>query len=497
MRMSMFKRPADSRSKHGTINPLLPVVIGVMAIAAVGIAPRLANHNELAKVHENLKNSLPEVSGIKVIPAKSQTSLQLPGDLQPIQNIPIYARANGYLLKRFVDIGDEVKEGELLAVLDTPELDQQVQQAAANLRSTQANLTSAISDRENFAAQLFAADSTIKQARTNLEFSNTQVKRYQSLATQGAVSFEQRDQALKQYNSDTAAIEVAEHNRQAQLAQVASSNARIASAKQQVEANQATYNQLRALQGFQKVVAPCDGVITNRLVDAGALVVQGGAAGTTQLLAMAKTDVLRIYVDVPQSDYRFIHNNDKADLLLQEFPGQAFPAVVTNIAGSLNANSRTLQTELRIDNRKHVLKPGSYAEVRFNYLNPNPPVLIPSNAAITKNDGLYAAVVTDGKLNFRSISVARDFGNKMEISQGIKSGEVVVLDLQDGLAEGTKVKLQMAPLPKEIAATPPVAGKYVPHKDPAPNAPAPGATAAASGPSPELTSDLSKAKPGR
>ena len=211
------------------------------------------------------------------------------------------------------------------------------------------------------------------------------------------MSFEQRDQALKQYNSDTATIEVAEHNRQAQLAQVASSNARIASAKQSVEANQATYNQLRALQGFQKVVAPCDGVITNRLVDAGALVAAGGASGTTLLLSMAKTDILRIYVDVPQSDYRFIHNNDQADLLLQEFPGQTFSGTVTNISGSLNPNSRTLQTELRIDNHTHVLKPGSYAEVRFNYKNPKPPVIIPSNAAITKNDGLYVAAVTDGK----------------------------------------------------------------------------------------------------
>jgi len=467
MGMSLFKQPIDKRSTNGTINPLLPVVIGVMAIAAVGLAPRLANHNELARVHEHLKNSLPEVSAAVVKQASSDTSLQLPGDLQPIQNIPIYARANGYLLKRFVDIGDEVKGGELLAVLDTPELDQQVQQAAANLRVAQANLTSAISDRENYAALLFAADSTIKQTRTNLEFSNTQVKRYQSLATQGAVSFEQRDQALKQYNSDTAAIEVAEHNRQAQLAQVASSNARIASAKQSLEANQATYNQLRALQGFQKVVAPCDGVITNRLVDAGALVAAGGASGTTLLLSMAKTDILRIYVDVPQSDYRFIHNNDKADLLLQEFPGQTFSGTVTNISGSLNPNSRTLQTELRIDNHTHVLKPGSYAEVRFNYKNPKPPVIIPSNAAITKNDGLYVAAVTDGKLDFRPIVVARDFGDKMEISDGIKAGETVVLDVPDGLANGTKVKVEMAPVPKEVPVAPAPAANFIPHKDPA------------------------------
>src|SRR6202042_2720705 len=124
----------------------------------------------------------------------SRTTLLLPGDIQPIQNIPIYARANGYVLKRLVDIGDNVKTGQLLAVISTPELDQQVEQAQANVRQAQAALTQSLADRKNFAAQLFAARAGIKQARTNLEYSNTEYKRYQDLASQGAVSYEQRDQ---------------------------------------------------------------------------------------------------------------------------------------------------------------------------------------------------------------------------------------------------------------------------------------------------------------
>ena len=434
-----------SRKAHGAINPLLPVVIGVMALAAVGITPRLQNHMELSRVHQQLETKVPELSAVLVKEAPRNESLSLPGDLQPMQNIPIYARANGYLLKRFVDIGDNVKAGDLLAVIDTPELDQQVQQAAANLRTAQANLASALSDRENFAAQLFAADSTIKQSRTNLEFSTTEVQRYRALATEGAVSFEQRDQALRNYNSDTAAIEVAQHNRQAQLAQVASANARIAAAKQTVESNQANLNQLKAMQGFQKVVAPSDGVITDRLVDAGALVAAGGSSGTTQLLTMAKTDALRIYVDVPQSDYRYIHNNDKADLTLQEFPGQSFIGTVTNIAGSLNSNSRTLQTEIRIDNHDHVLKPGSYADVHFQFNNPNPPVIIPSSASITKNDGLYVAVDHNNKVEYRPIQVERDYGNNISVSKGLKANEVVILDAPDGLAAGSVVNVKVAP----------------------------------------------------
>jgi RND family efflux transporter MFP subunit len=454
---TVHKKTGICRSSSGAINGALLVALAVVAIVAIGFGPRMVNISELAKVHEQQKDILPVVLGIVIPQASKNTSLRLPGDLQPIQNIPIFARANGFLRQRFVDIGDEVKTGELLAIIDTPELDQQVEQAAANLSAAQANLAAALSDRENYAALLFAADSTIKQTRTNLEYSATEVTRYQNLATQGAVSFEQRDQQLKQYNSDKAGIEIASHNRQAQLAQVASANARIASAKQAIVANQAAYNQLRALQGFQKVFAPCDGVITDRMVDAGSLVAAGGSSGTTQLLLMAKTDVLRIYVDVPQADYRFIHNNDKAELVLQEFPAHVFAATVTNIAGGLNSSSRTLQTELRIDNHKHELKPGAYAEVQFNYTNPNPAVNIPSNASITKNDGLYVAIVADGKLSYRPVEVGRDLGSTLEITKGIKAGEVVVLDAPDGLAEGAKVKVKVMPPKMVTAASPPAA----------------------------------------
>ena len=372
------------RQAKGALHPVLPIVAGIVALAAVGVVPRVQNAAELSRIHQELTSKVPEVRGVVVSQASPKSVLTLPGDLQPIQNIPIFARANGYITQRLVDIGDNVKANQTLITIDTPELDQQVIQAESNLRVAQANLTSAYSDRENFAAQLFAADSTIKQSRTNLEFSTTEVKRYQDLAMQGAVSFEQRDQAMKAFNSDKAAIEVAQHTRSAQLAQVASADARIAAAKQQIESAQANLKSLRALQGFQKIVAPSDGVVTNRFVDAGALVAAGGAQGSTQLLTMAKTDVLRLYVDVPQSDYRFIHNGDKVDVTLQEFPGKVFAGTVTNIAGSLNSQSRTLQTEIRINNKSHLLKPGSFASVSFNFVNPNPPVIIPSSAAITK-----------------------------------------------------------------------------------------------------------------
>lgn len=435
---------APLRKAKGTVNIVVPIVLGALTLTAVGVIPRLGNQMELNRVHHELTIATPELTAVRAQPGATAETLVLPGDLQPIQNIPIYARANGYLSKRLVDIGDNIKAGQLLAIIDTPELDQQVQQAEANLKVAEANLSSALSDRENYKAQMFAADATIKQSRTNLEFSTTEVKRYQKLVSEGAVSFEQRDQALKQYNSDTAAIEVSEHNKNAQLAQLASADARIAAAKQSIQSSQSALNQLKAVQGFQKVVAPSDGVITDRLVDAGALVAAGGSTGTTQILTMAKTDALRIYVDVPQSDYRYIRNNDKAQILLQEFPNQPFTGTVTNIAGSLNSNSRTLQTEIRVDNHNHVLKPGSYADVKFQFTNDNPPIIIPSNASITKNDGLYVAVVDNNKFAFRPIEVARDYGNKLAVSKGLKANDVVVLDPPDGIANGTTVKVKLA-----------------------------------------------------
>jgi RND family efflux transporter MFP subunit len=184
------------------------------------------------------------------------------------------------------------------------------------------------------------------------------------------------------------------------------------------------------------------------LVDAGALVAAGGNSGTTKLLSMAKTDVLRIYVDVPQSDYRQIKNGASADVLLQEFPGQTFAAKVTNIAGSLNSDTRTLRTEIRIDNHAHTLTPGSFAQVRFAYNNPTPPVVVPSNATVTKNDGLYVPVVANGRVHYHPVTVARDYGNKIEISTGLHANDVVLLDAPDSLSDGAQVK----PLMQQVAS---------------------------------------------
>jgi len=446
----LSKEP-EARSKKGIGSPVVLILVALICVGLIttAAAARFARQLELKEAQHTIVASVPEVQAVRVTEGTNKTTLLLPGDIQPIQNVPIYARANGYLVKRLVDIGDNVKAGQLLAVIDTPELDQQVQQAEANLSMAQASLSSAIADRDNFASQMFSADATISQAKNNLTYSQAEVARYQKLATEGAVSWEMRDQALKLYNSDLAQIEINEQNKKALLAQETSAESKIAAARQSIKSDNAALNRLRAEQSFQKVTAPCDGVITERLVDAGALVAAGGNSGTTQLLTMAKTDVLRIYVDVPQSDYRQIKDGNKAEILLQEFPGQTFTGTVSNMAGSLTADTRTLRTEVRIDNHEHTLKPGSYAQVQFVYNNPTPPVVVPSNATITKDDGLYVAVVQNGKVHYQKVTVYRDFGNKVELSTGVKAHEVVLLDTPDSISDGAAVK----PILQQIASS--------------------------------------------
>lgn len=429
-----------TRPFAGTLNPYLLAPVCFVVLVGFGAVPRLERQAELNRVHHELAIEVPEVRAAIVHPAENTSKLVLPGDIQAIQEIPIYARANGYVHDRYVDIGDNVKAGQLLARLETPEVDQQVEQAKANLQVSEAALESADSDRQTNISQLKAAQAAIRQATTNLDYSRIENVRYHKLADEGAVSYEDGDRALKLFNSDNEALKIAEHNEKAAQSQVDSADDKVAAAKRSVEANRANLKHYQALQGFQNIVAPSDGVITARFLDPGSLVALGGGSGSTQLLTMARTDVLRIYVDVPQSDYRYIHNGDKADILLQEYPDKVFTGTVTNIAGALNPGSRTLQTEIRIQNQNHILKPGSYADVRFSFNRQDPPLVVPSNAVITKNDGLYVALAGDGKVHYQKIDSTRDYGSKMEVSSGLKDNDVVLLDAPDGLVDGAAVK---------------------------------------------------------
>lgn len=422
-------------------NTILFIVVPIILFAVllvVGISPRISRNEELRRVHKDVMSAVPSITAVVAKPTDSASELLMPGSIQPIQNISIYARASGYLKELLVDIGDVVKKGQTLAILETPELDKQVEQAQADVRNARGALSSAIADRQQFQSQLVSTRANIKQWRTNLDFSTTQYKRYLGLSGEGAVSFEQRDQTLKNVNSDQANLEVAEQTEKTALAQVVSADGKVASAKQALESSKANLKRTEALRGFQKVVAGCDGVITNRLVDAGALITSGNNTNT-QLLTMARTDALRIYVDVPQSVFKGVHLGDFAEILIPEMPGRIFTGQVTNIAGSITADSRTTQTELKIPNKDHVLTPGAYANVRFKIMRLKPPLVLPSNTLVTRNDGLYVASVVNNKVHYKKVEIERDFGNKAEISAGLNDNDVCLIDPPDELQEGDRV----------------------------------------------------------
>ena len=419
---------------------ILPLLLILVLLLGAGAIPRMKQQQRLQSIHRGLLHETPELMVVRARQDAKKKTLTLPGELLAIQKVPVYSRVNGYLLKRLVDIGDHVKAGQLLAVVDTPELDQSVKQASAALSTAQSNLSGAIADKANYAAQLAASDAAIKENVCNLDYSEKQMERYTYLESQGAASSEQLDQMVKECKADESALEAARQNKLGHQAELTAANTHIEAARHAVESSQAYLNELQTTEHFHKILAPSDGVITGRYADPGSLVVAGGASGTSPIIEMDRTDVLRVHVEVPESDSVDIHQGDSVEINLQEFPNKIFTGSVSNVSGSLNAQSRTLPVEILIDNHNQVLKPGAYVEVHFKHAISTPPVIIPSNAAITKSDGTYVAVVNKNKIQYKRVEIHQDNGDTLAIDSGISPNDLVVADSGLTLPAGTVVK---------------------------------------------------------
>jgi RND family efflux transporter MFP subunit len=305
--------------------------------------------------------------------------LVLPGSVQAFQATTLYARSNGYLAKWLVDIGDNVTQGQTLAIIETPDLDQQLRQAEGNLN----------------------------QAKANAQLAHDTAVRWQQLFAQKVVSAQDNDQQQSNYRAAVGAQSAA----------------------------QASVDQLEQLVSFNQIVAPFSGRITNRYLDVGALVTQGSGAAGTAIYDLAQTDPLRIYVYVPQSDAPMIHVGSTAKLLVRERPGTVFTATVTRTAGAIDPTSRTLLTELQIPNKDGNLYAGMYADVQFGLEdNQNSPVIISANAFMFRVAGPQVVIVRDGKTHWQNIQVGRDFGTEIEAISGVKDGDQVVLNPTDASA---------------------------------------------------------------
>lgn len=383
--------PPGSNLARGVL--LLLLVIAVVLVVIWGISSRHKASAQLSQETHDL--SIPTVAVIHPKAGAPQQEIIIPGDMQPYTDAPIFARTNGYLKKWYVDIGANVKAGQLLAEIDSPEVDQQLQQARAELATAQANMNLA-------------------------EVTST---RYRDLLKTDSVAQQDVDNANGNYEARRTTVESA----------------------------QANVKRLQELQAFEKVYAPFDGLITARNIDIGQLIDSGSSGGTArELFHIASINRLRVYVNVPQFDSPQIRPGLRAELTLTEFPGRKFEGTVVRSSGAIDNTSRTLLTEVDVDNSARLLKPGGYVEVHLKLPSPVNTFTLPVNATIFKSAGLQVAVVKDGKsISLVAVTPGRDFGSEIEIVAGLRGDESVVLNPSDSLAEGAVVRVAETPAPAQ------------------------------------------------
>jgi RND family efflux transporter MFP subunit len=386
-------RPTNPRkSPRRWLIPALAVLAAVMVLI-FGIRSRVRAETTLRIVTNQM--AVPSVSVVTPKRTAPATEIILPGNMQPFIASPIYARTDGYLKKWYFDIGAHVKAGELLAVIQTPEVDEQLAQARSTLNTAQANLELAQITRD----------------------------RYQLLLKKHAVAQQDVDNAVGAYTANNAIV----------------------------EADMANVRHYEALVSFEKVYAPFDGVITARNTDIGDLINSGSSpAPRTDLFDIAQTRTLRVYVNVPEEYSQGIKpGQTEATVALAEFPGKRFPGKLERTSEAINATTRTLLVEVDLDNPGGNLFSGSYAEVHLDVPAQNSTYLLPVSALIFRSDKLQVGVVRNGTVAITDVTPGHDFGDQIEIVAGLKGDDQVVVNPPDSLISGQEVTIVQAALPGE------------------------------------------------
>ena len=369
---------------------LAVAVILVAALLISGIRSRVR-----ARAALDTETTQAALTAVSVVSPKQTTPAEeiiLPGNVQPYISSPIYARTNGYLKKWYFDIGAHVKQGELLALIETPEVDQQLEQARSNLLTAQANL----------------------------ELASITKTRYQGLLKSNAVAQQDVDNAVGTYNANNAIV----------------------------EADKAAVQQYSALVSFEKVYAPFDGVITARNTDIGDLINSGSSSAVkTDLFHIAQPGKLRVYVNVPEEYSRGIKVGMTADLNLAEFPDRKFQGKLVRTADDINLTTRTLLVEIDVNNPTGTLLTGSYAEVHLAVPTQASTFLVPVNTLLFRTEGLRVGIVKDGKVVLTAVTPGHDFGDQIEIVSGVKADDRVIINPPDSIVSGQEVQIVQATLP--------------------------------------------------
>jgi RND family efflux transporter MFP subunit len=363
---------------------LITAALGALAFLIYsGINARAAAGVQLARTTE--EGAVPSVNVVHPKAAAPSQEIVLPGNMQAFTDSPIYARTSGYLKRWYFDIGSRVKQGQLLAEIETPEIDQQLQQARAQLETAQANY----------------------------HLAQTTADRWQFLLKSNSVSKQETDQAVSN----------------------------LAAQKATVDSNSSNVGRLEQLQSFEKVYAPFDGVITARNTDVGALIDAGAAGQAKELFHLAAIGTLRVFVPVPEVYARAAQPGAAVPLTLDEFPREVFHGVLARNSNSIDTASRTLLVEVEVQNPTGALLPGAYVSVHLKLPDPVRSVTVPANTLLFRSEGLRVAMVRDGRAELTPVKIGRDYGDSVEVVSGLRPTDTIILDPADSLTSGTAVRL--------------------------------------------------------
>jgi len=402
--------PAQPR-KSRLFGMLFFGVIVLVVVGAFTLFQRRSQYQALAKETEAL--AVPTVAVIHPTSEPSEEGLVLPGSMQAYVESPIYARTNGYLKKWYRDIGSRVRAGELLADIDTPEVDQQLAQAKADLDTSKANLS----------------------------LSKITANRYKDLIKSESVSKQEVDNAAGDLAAKQATVTSAEAN----------------------------VHRLSELESFKHIYAPFSGVITRRNVDIGTLINAGNGGSTQLLFSLAQTDPIRVYVNVPESAAPAIRPGLPANIELTQYPGRKFQGKVVRTAEAIDPATRTLLTEVDVPNKTGELLPGGYAQVHLGVQISGERLQVPVNALLFRSEGLRAVVVDENhKLHLQPLTIGRDYGVALEVLQGLRANDWIVLNPADSLEEGQQVNVKEANLKSAAPASPSAAPSSKENANPLP-----------------------------
>jgi len=378
--------PAPRQASAGVWIVVVVGIVFVVVAVVYGLLTRAAAERRLEQVTK--ASAIPVVNVIHPAVTGVGAEIALPGNTQAFNDTPIYARTSGYLKQWFVDIGQHVTKGQLMATIETPEIDEQLQVSQANLKSAQADLALA----------------------------NTTSQRYQNLLKSDSVSKQETDVAVSGATAKQAAVDAAEAN----------------------------VRRLQQLQSFEKVYAPYSGIVTVRNTDIGDLIDSGSptsVGAAKELFRVAAIDTLRVYVAVPENYAPAIRDGNTATLTLDEYPNQQFAGKIARNSNAIDQSSRTLNVEVDVDNADGKLLPGAYVFVHFKIPEQVRMVSVPADALVFRAQGLQVGVVRDGCVHLQSVTIGKDNGSSLEIATGLTAEDQVILDPSDSLAEGQQVQI--------------------------------------------------------